>query len=211
MPDWIERTALGGFLGTDFSTLKYEALYRNLDRLHPNREAIERELAEREKTLFNLDDTLYLYDLTSTYFEGEALANPQAKRGYSRDKRSDAKQVLVGLVLDRDGFPKAHEIFEGNRQDRTTVGQMLDSLQKRTGAKPGSTVVVDRGMAYEEDLAAIRARGYHYLVAGRQPERNAWLSEFESEGDWEEVIRTPSPRNPGQEKSQVRIKRRQKG
>ena len=210
-PDWIERTALGDILGTDFSTLNDEALYRNLDRLHPNREAIERELAEREKTLFNLDDTLYLYDLTSTYFEGEALANPQAQRGYSRDKRPDAKQVLVGLVLDRDGFPKAHEIFEGNRLDRTTVKEMLDTLEKRVGRKPGATVVVDRGMAYEEDLAEIRAHGHHYLVAGRQPERNAWLDDFEAEGDWEEVIRTPSPRNPGQEKSQVQIKRRQKG
>ena len=211
MPDWIERTALGDILGTDFSTLNDEALYRNLDRLHPNREAIERELAEREKTLFNLDDTLYLYDLTSTYFEGEALANPQAQRGYSRDKRPDAKQVLVGLVLDRDGFPKAHEIFQGNRQDRTTVKEMLDTLEKRVGRKPGATVVVDRGMAYEEDLAQIRAHGHHYLVAGRQPERNAWLDDFEVEGDWEEVIRTPSPRNPGQEKSPVQIKRRQKG
>jgi transposase len=211
MPDWIERTALGDILGTDFSTLNDEALYRNLDRLHPNREALERELAEREKTLFNLDDTLYLYDLTSTYFEGEALANPQAKRGYSRDKRPDTKQVLVGLVLDRDGFPKAHEIFEGNRQDRTTVKEMLDTLEKRVGRKPGATVVVDRGMAYEEDLAQIRAHGHHYLVAGRQPERNAWRDDFEAEGDWEEVIRTPSPRNPGQEKSPVQIKRRQKG
>src|SRR6266480_4791963 len=105
-------------------------------------------------------------------------SNPQAKRGYSRDKRPDCKQVLVGLVLDRDGFPKAHEVFDGNRQDRTTVGEMLDSLQKRTG---------------------------------RQPERNAWLGEFEQSDDWEEVIRVPSPRNPDQEKSQVRIKRRQQG
>jgi hypothetical protein len=76
MPDWIERTGLGDILGTDLCPLNEEALYRNLDRLHPNREALERELAEREKTLFNLDDTLYLYDLTSTYFEGEARGNP---------------------------------------------------------------------------------------------------------------------------------------
>ena len=136
MPDWIERTALGDIWGTDFSTRNDEALYRHLDRLHANREVIEGELAEREKTLFNLDDTLYLYDLTSTYFEGEALSNPPAKRGYSRDKRPDAKQVLVGLVLDRDGFPKAHEIFEGNRQDRTTVKAMLDSLERRGGGNP---------------------------------------------------------------------------
>jgi transposase len=211
MPDWIRRTALGDILGEDFSELSEDALYRNLDRLHPNREQIERELAEREKTLFNLDETLYLYDLTSTYFEGQAEANPQAKRGYSRDKRPDCKQVVVGLVLDRDGFPKAHEIFDGNRQDRSTVEEMIEILEKRTGRKPGSTVVVDRGMAYEENLKQIRAHGLHYIVAGRQRERNEWLDDFEQEEDWEEVIREPSPRNPFQKKSRVQIKRRQKG
>lgn len=211
MPDWMRRTALADILGVDFSSLQEDALYRNLDRLHPNRERIEAELTEQEKTLFHLDDTLYLYDLTSTYFEGEAASNPQAKRGYSRDKRPDCKQVLVGLVLDRDGFPKAHEIFEGNRQDRKTVGEMLDQLEKRTGQKAGSTVVVDRGMAYQEDLEQIRAHGYHYLVASRQSERNAWLGEFEQGDGWEEVVRTPSPRNPDQQKSPVRIQRCQRG
>jgi transposase len=211
MPDWIRSTALADLVGTDFSGLNDEALYRNLDRLHPHRELIERELAEREKSLFSLDDTLYLYDLTSTYFEGQAESNPQAKRGYSRDQRPDCKQVLVGLVLDGEGFPKAHEVFEGNRQDRSTVKEMLESLEKRTGKKPGSTVVVDRGMAYDENLEQIQAHGHHYIVAGRPPERNAWLEEFENDDEWEEVMRTPSPRNASQKKSQVRIKRRQKG
>src|SRR5919204_556137 len=105
MPAWLRRTALGDILGTEFATLTEDALYRNLDKLHPHREQIERELAAREQQLFHLDGTIYLYDLTSTYFEGQVVRNRQAKRGYSRDKRSDCKQVLVGLVLDRDGFP----------------------------------------------------------------------------------------------------------
>jgi len=211
MPDWIRRTALGDILQEDFSELEDEALYRNLDRLHPNREAIERALAEKEKTLFNLDDTVYLYDLTSTYFEGQAKANPQAKRGYSRDKRPDCKQVVVGLVLDRDGFPKAHEIFDGNTQDRRSLDQMLDALEKRTGKKLGATVIVDRGMAFEENLEQIRKRKLHYLVAGRQSERNQWLEELENDEGWEGVHRTPSPRNPFQKKTRVEIKRQQKG
>lgn len=210
MPDWIRSTALGDILREDFSTLADEALYRNLDRLHPQRATIERELAEREKTLFNLDDSLFLYDLTSTYFEGQAAANLQAKRGYSRDQRPDCKQVVVGLVLDREGFPKAHEVFDGNTQDRESLGAMLDALEKRTGKRPGTTVIVDRGMAYDENLAAIRARGYHYLVAARQPERNQWLGELESEEGWEEVVRTPSPQNPFQKKTRVEIKRQEK-
>ena len=211
MADWIRRTAMGDILGVDFSQLNENALYRNLDRLHPNREPIERELAEREKTLFNLDDTVYLYDLTSTYFEGLAQSNPQAKRGYSRDKRPDCKQVVVGLVLDRDGFPKAHEVFDGNVQDRGTVNEMLTILERRSGNRAGSTVIVDRGMAYEENLRQIRGRGHHYIVAGRQPERIQWLEELEREEDWEEVVRIPSPRNPFQKKTLVEVKRRPKG
>jgi transposase len=210
MPDWIRRTALGDILKEDFSKLQDEALYRNLDRLHPNREHIERALAEKEKTLFNLDDTVYLYDLTSTYFEGQAKANPQAKRGYSRDKRPDCKQVVVGLVLDRDGFPKAHEIFDGNMQDRRSLDKMLDALEKRTGKRAGATVIVDRGMAFDENLEQIRKRGLHYLVAGLQPERNQWLDELENDEGWEDVVRTPSPRNPFQKKTRVEIKRQQK-
>jgi len=207
MPDWIRRTALGDILATDFRTLSDEALYRNLDRLHPQRAPIERALAARERTLFTLDDTIYLYDLTSTYFEGQCPHNPQATRGYSRDHRPDCKQVVVGLVLDRAGFPKAHEVFDGHRVDRTTVADMLTTLEQRTGRRGGATVVVDRGMAFADNLKEITDRGHHYLVAGRQAERTPHLDAFEDETGWAEVIRQPSPRNPGQKKSRVEIKR----
>lgn len=207
MPGWIERTALSDILGVDLGELSDESLYRNLDRLHPNRQGIESALAEREKSLFNLDDTYYLYDLTSTYFEGQCLLNPKAQRGYSRDQRPDCKQVVVGLVLDRDGFPKAHEVFSGNCQDRASLEHMLSQLEQRSGRHGGATVIVDRGMAYEENLAQIRARGHHYLVASRQSERQAFFDELEDEQGWQELIRQPSPRNPGQKKSRVWIKR----
>ena len=210
MPDWIRRTALGDLLKEDFSELEDEALYRNLDRLHPNREGIERKLAEKEKRLFDLDDTIYLYDLTSTYFEGQAKANPQAQWGYSRDQCPDCKQVVVGLVLDRDGFPKAHEIFDGNRQDRQSLDPMLEVLEKRTGQRPGLTVIVDRGLAFDENLEQIRQRGLHYVVAGLRAERNQWLDELENDQGWEEVHRTPSPCNPFQKKTRVEIKRQPK-
>jgi transposase len=210
MPDWMRRTAVSDILRADFSALDDDVLYRNLDRLHPKREQIERELAAHEKTLFNLDDTVYLYDLTSTYFEGQMRRNPQARRGYSRDQRPDCKQVVVGLVLDRDGFPKAHEVFDGNLQDRCSLGPMLDALEKRVGAKAGATVIVDRGMAYAQNLDQLRQRGLHYVVAGLQPERTAWLDEFEQDEGWEDVVRVPSPRNPFQKKTRVQIKRRSK-
>lgn len=208
MPDWVRRTALADLLGETFDTLVDESLYQNLDRLHPRRVAIERALAERERTLFNLDDRLFLYDLTSTYFEGLCLQNPQAKRGYSRDSRPDCKQVVVGLVLDRDGFPKAHEVFDGNRTDRTTVAEMLDALEGRVGRTRGATVVVDRGMAFDDNLHQITERGYHYLVASRQGERNDHLDDFEDGDGWQEVVREPSPTNPGQQKTRVMVKRK---
>jgi transposase len=207
MPDWVRRTALADLLREDFDTLVDESLYQNLSRLHPQRVAIEGALAERERTLFNLDARLFLYDLTSTYFEGLCGQNPQAQRGYSRDRRPDCKQVVVGLVLDRDGFPKAHEVFEGNRPDRTTVPQMLEALEERVGRTPGATVVVDRGMAFADNLRQIRERGYHYLVASRPGERHEHLDAFEQEGGWQQIMREPSPTNPGQRKTRVVVKR----
>jgi transposase len=207
MPDWIRETALSDMLGTDFDTLVDESLYQNLDRLHARRAVIEQGLAERERTLFNLDESLYLYDLTSTYFEGQCPHNPQAKRGYSRDNRPDCKQVVVGLVLDREGFPKAHEVFDGNRTDRTTLDDMLQALEARTGRTGGVTVVVDRGMAFEDNLQQIQARQCHYIVASRQGERNAHLDDFEDAAGWEAILREPSPTNPAQQKTCVVVKR----
>ncbi|HSB68385.1 MAG TPA: IS1634 family transposase [Candidatus Methylomirabilis sp.] len=208
MPDWVRRTALADILGESCDTLVDESLYQNLNRLHPQRAAIEGALAERERTLFTLDARLFLYVLTSTYFEGLCEQNPQAQRGYSRDSRPDCKQVVVGLVLDRDGFPKAHEVFEGNRTDRTTVPDMLDALEERVGRTPGATVVVDRGMAFADNLQQITARGYHYLVASRPGERTEHLADFEAEAGWQAIVRQPSPTNPAQRKTRVVVKRK---
>ena len=206
MPDWIRSTAMADILDVDFSRLPDDPLYRNLDRLHPHRAAIESALAGHEQSLFNLGNTILLYDLTSTYFEGKAALIPKAKRGYSRDHRPDCKQVVVGLVIGREGFPRAHEIFEGNTQDRKTLASMLDLLEKRVGLPEGSTVVVDRGMAFAENIAELRRRTLHYVVAAGQKDRDRLLAEFETVDGFEEVIRQPSPRNPSQKKSSVQVK-----
>jgi transposase len=144
--------------------------------------------------------------LTSTYFEGEAAANGKAQRGYSRDHRPDCKQVVIGLVVNRDGFPIAHEVFAGNTQDRTTLATMLDLLKRRVGLPEASTVVVDRGMAYDQNIAEIKARKLHYLVASRQSERTQWLADFADASGFTEVLRPPSPRNPAQHKTRVEVK-----
>jgi len=208
MPEWIRTTALADILGVDFAQLAEDALYRNLDKLHEQRVAIETALAERERNLFGLDQTVFLYDVTSTYFEGRALDNAKAKRGYSRDHRGDCKQVLVGLAVNREGFPLAHEVFAGNRHDSTTLEEMLQALDQRVGLRPEQTVVVDRGMAGKANVEQIRARGLHYLVAEPYAERKEWVAEFHDSGAFMAVEREPSPRNPSQKKSTVQVKLR---
>jgi transposase len=206
MSEWVGRSALGDILKEDFTKLNEDRLYRTMDRLYGKRGPIEAALCAKEKTLFSLKESILLYDLTSTYFEGLCLGNPKAKLGYSRDSRPDCKQVVVGLVLDGEGFPKAHEIFAGNRSDSTTVAEMLAVLQKRVGKTKDATVVVDRGLAKPENLATIQAAGYHWLVAAAQPERVCYFDQYEEQTGWQEIVREPSPRNEGQHKVRVLVK-----
>jgi transposase len=211
MPAWLRRTALGDLLGTDFDAIAEDPLYAVLDKLHPHRAKIEAALIERERCLFNLDITIYLYDLTSTYFEGQCARNEKAKRGYARDHRFDCKQIVVALAVNRDGFPITHEVFAGNTQDRTTLAAMLDLLTARAALKQGATVVVDRGMAFDDNIAEIKQRKLHYVVASRQPERDRWLGDFEDTEGFTPVLREPSPLNPGQKKTTIEVKTRRDG
>jgi len=206
MPDWVRRTALADILDVDFEALEEDPLYLVLDKLHPHRGAIEAALMARERSLFNLDTTIYLYDLTSTYFEGQCVRNAKAKRGYSRDHRPDCKQVVVGLVVNRERLPSTHEVFAGNTQDHTTLATMLDRLAERTGLKEGSTVVVDRGMAFDDNIAEIKQRRLNYVVASRQPERDRWLGNFEDTEGFIPVLRQPSPLNGAQKKTSIEVK-----
>jgi transposase len=211
MPDWMRRTALGDILDLNIDGIDDDRLYRVLDKLYPHRAVIEAALVQHERNLFNLDTTVYLYDLTSTYFEGLCARNPKAARGYSRDKRPDCKQIVIGLVVNRDGFPITHEVFAGNTRDHHTLASMLDRLTERAGLKPGATVVVDRAMAYDENIAELRNRNLHYVVASRQPERDRWLADFADTDGFTPVLRQPSPRNQAQIKSAIEVKTRSEG
>jgi transposase len=113
---------------------------------------------------------------------------------------------VVGLVLGREGFPSAHEVFDGNRSDVTTVDEMLTALEVRVGKNAGGTIVVDRGMASEDNLKLIKARGYHYIVASRKEKLSEHFDEFTDEEGWQELVREVSPRNTFQKKSRVQIK-----
>jgi transposase len=132
-----------------------------------HRTAIEDAVFSRVSTLFRLDTTVTLYDLTNTYFEGGAAINPQAQRGHSKEQRRDCPLVTLGLVLDGSGFVRRSQCFDGNVAEGTTLAGMLQSL----GAPPGALVVMDRGLAAEDNLTWLRAQGYRYLVVSRERER----------------------------------------
>jgi transposase len=160
-------------------------LYRALDRALPLKPKIEAHLKERIGELFSPDFDILLYDVTSTYFEGEAKRNPAARRGYSRDHRPDCKQVCIGLVVTTDGFPLGYEVFAGNRNDVTTLEEVIEAMETKYG-KANRIWVFDRGIVSESNLEFLRERGGRYLVGTPKKE----LRKFEKElidRDWREV------------------------
>jgi transposase len=161
--DWFRRTALGDLLGIADEKVNEDRLYRAHDEVLPYKGALERHLKERLGTLFGLEYDLLLYDITSTYFEGLAARNPQAQRGYSRDHRPDCKQVLIGLVVTRDGYPLGYEVFAGNRNDSTTVQEIVRRMEARYGREQ-RIWVLDRGMVSDATMAWLRERGSRYIV-----------------------------------------------
>ena len=160
---WYPRTALPDLLGVSREEVYLQRLYRTLDVLVPHKAAVETHLKACLGELFEVDYDLLLYDVTSTYFEGEAARNPQAKRGYSRDHRPDCKQVCLGLVVTTDGLPLGYEVFDGNRNDAATLEEIVDCMESKHG-RARRIWVLDRGLVNEENLTYIRERGGRYLV-----------------------------------------------
>lgn len=184
--DWYRRTALEDLLGIRPQDVYHTRLYRALDELLPHKEALETHLRNRLGTLFGLDYDLLLYDVTSTYFEGEAKLNPLAQRGYSRDKRSDCKQVCIGLVVTREGFPVGYEIFAGNTTDVTTVEDVVEAMEERYG-KAKRVWVMDRGMVSEENLNWLREGGRSYLMGTPRSELKKWQREIVEREGWNQI------------------------
>lgn len=161
--DWFRRTALDDLLGVAEEKVNEDRLYRALDQLHPHKADLERHLKERLAGMFAIAYDLLLYDMTSTYFEGEALGNPQAKRGHSRDHRPDCKQVCIALVVTREGLPLGYEVFAGNTADVTTVEHIVETTETRYG-RAQRIWVMDRGMVSQENIEFLRERQAHYVL-----------------------------------------------
>jgi transposase len=180
-----EKSALADLLGVPPSKVNDDRLYRALDRLLVHKESLETHLKSRAGELFGLGYDLVLYDVTSTFFEGLAERNPQAKRGYSRDQRPDCKQVAIALVVSREGFPLGYEVFDGNRADVTTVEEIVECIEERYG-KADRVWAMDRGMASEDNLAFLAEEGRRYILGTPKASLKAFERQL-LEGPWEKV------------------------
>lgn len=184
--DWYRRTALSDLLQLNDALVNKDRLYRALDELLPHKAALEAHLSKRVGELFAVDNEVLLYDVTSTYFEGEAAANAQAKRGYSRDHRPDCKQVCIALVVTFDGFPLGYEVFPGNTHDSTTVQQIVETMEARHGTV-GKVWIMDRGMASAENLAWLRQTGRRYILGTPKSELRKWAPALSEKTHWREI------------------------
>ena len=160
---FYRQSALADLLGVPLDKVDDNRLYRGLDQLLPHKRAFEAFLKERFGELFAIEYDLLLYDVTSTYFEGQAAANPLAQRGYSRDHRPDCKQVCIGLVVTRCGLPLGYEVFAGNRHDSTTLEEIVETMEARYG-RAQRIWALDRGMVSEERLDFLKAGERQYIV-----------------------------------------------
>ena len=184
--DWYRRTALCDLLALGDEEVNKDRLYRGLDRLLAQKDALEAHLSRRCGELFAIENEVLLYDVTSSYFEGEAEANPQARRGYSRDHRPDRKQVLIALVVTFDGFPLGYEVFAGNTHDAKTLQTIVATMEARHGVL-GRVWIADRGMASAENLAWLRQTGRRYIIGAPKSELKKFAAELLQPHGWREI------------------------
>jgi transposase len=184
--DWYRRTALCDLLQLGDEAITKDRLYRGLDHLLAHKAALEAHLSQRCGELFAIENEVLLYDVTSTYFEGQAEANPQAQRGYSRDHRPDCKQVLIALVVTFDGFPLGYEVFAGNTHDARTLQTIVAAMETRHGIL-GRVWITDRGMASAENLAWLRQTGRRYIIGAPKSELKKFGSDLARPDGWRTV------------------------
>lgn len=182
---WFAQTAMDLLLDSDAAVAHKDRLYRALDRMVTHKDALERHLADKWRDLFNATFDVLLYDLTSTYFEGEAQEVDQAARGYSRDHRPDCAQLVIAMVVTPEGFPLSYEVFAGNRSDVTTLEAMLDQVEAKHG-RARRIWVFDRGIVSEANLQALRERGGQYVVGTPRHRLQAYEKEL-LEGSWQQI------------------------
>jgi transposase len=182
---WFPQTAMDLLLDTDASVGEKDRLYRCLDRMMAHKEALEKHLAAKWRDLFGASFEVLLYDLTSTYFEGEAIAVEKARRGYSRDHRPDCLQLLLAVVVTPEGFPLSYEVLPGNVRDSATLEAALEAIERKHG-QARRIWVFDRGVVSEANLEKLRQRGAHYVVGTPRSQLKGYEEKLLS-GDWQQI------------------------
>lgn len=182
---WYEKSALEDLVGVSVGCVNESRLYRTLDHILPQKDKVCRYLQEVYRDLFGTDFEFLIYDVTSTYFEGQAQANKQAKRGYSRDKRPDCMQVCIGLVVTMEGLPVGYEVFDGNRRDVTTLEDMVELMEEKYG-KANRVWVFDRGIVSEENLEYLNEREAKYIVGTPKSTLKKFDAELSAK-EWDKV------------------------
>jgi len=183
---WYQRTALEDLLGVSWEKINDDRLYRGLDALHEHKEQLTQHLLQRYESWFGVGFEFLLYDVTSTFFEGQALGNTKAARGYSRDHRPDCKQVCLGLVVSPEGLPLAYEVFAGNRTDVTTVEDIVTVMEEKYG-QAKRIWVMDRGMVSEENIEFLRGRNAQYIVGTPKAQLRQFEAALLEDKDWKQV------------------------
>jgi transposase len=183
---WYASTALDDLVGVDVADVYDNRLYRGLDQVLDVRDALFGHLRERYESMFGSRFEFLLYDVTSTYFEGQCERNPQAQRGYSRDNRPDCKQVCIGLVVTPEGLPLAYEVFAGNRADVTTVEDIVDLMERKYG-RAERIWAMDRGMVSEDNLDYLRERDALYIVGTPKGRLRSFERQLLEQADWQQV------------------------
>lgn len=183
---WYADSALEDLLGIPWQRVNDARLYRALDVLHIHKDALCKHLMERYRSWFGVRFEFLLYDVTSTYFEGQAKKNTKAAHGYSRDKRPDCKQVCIGLVVTPEGLPLSYEVFAGNRADVTTVEEIIEAMEAKYGVAE-RIWVMDRGMVSEENIEFLRERNARYIVGTPKSQLRRFERELLEQEHWSEV------------------------
>jgi transposase len=183
---WYADSVLEDLLGVSWSQVNDARLYRGLDVLLAHKDRLCTQLLEKYRDWFGVQFEFLLYDVTSTYFEGQVLGNEKAARGYSRDHRPDCKQVNIGLVVTPEGLPIGYEIFAGNTADVTTVEEMVELMEKKYG-QPNRLWVMDRGMISEDNIEFLRQRQARYIVGTPKSRLKAFEAQLLEKEDWAEV------------------------
>jgi transposase len=183
---WYADSVLEDLLGVSWSQVNDARLYRGLDVLLAHKDRLCAQLLEKYRDWFGVQFEFLLYDVTSTYFEGQALGNEKAARGYSRDHRPDCKQVNIGLVVTPEGLPIGYEIFAGNTADVTTVEEMVELMEKKYG-QPNRIWVMDRGMISEDNIEFLRERQARYIVGTPKNQLKAFEVQLLEKENWAEV------------------------